>query len=385
MLKFLPLLFANLRRKPVRTGLTIASIVVAFLLFGLLKTMEGALALAADLAGVDRLATMHKVSLIQTFPRSYLNQIRSVDGVVEVAPFVWFGGIYQDERNQLAAQATEPETFLQVYPEYRLPPGERADWIADRASMVVGRALAERFGWNVGDIVPVRSAFYRKDDGSGVWDMRLAGIYDATNGDNSSLYFHYDYLNEALSGAARDTIGWVILKIANPDESQQVSAAVDAMFANSPAETKTATERAFIQGFANQMGDIATIVTAVASAVFFTMLLVTGNTMAQSVRERVNEMAVLKTLGYSKRVVASLVLVESFAITALGGAVGLGLAALATDSMSAMLAQFFPVLGIPPETYVTGGVLIVVFSVLAALLPSAEAWRLRITDALRKV
>lgn len=385
MLKFLPLLFANLRRKPVRTGLTIASIVVAFLLFGLLKTMEGALALAADLAGVDRLATMHKVSLIQTFPRSYLNQIRGVDGVVEVAPFVWFGGIYQDERNQLAAQATEPETFLKVYPEYRLPPGERTDWIADRASMIVGKALAERFGWHVGDIVPVRSAFYRKDDGSGVWDMRLAGIYDATNGDNTSLYFHYDYLNEAVSAGARDTIGWVILKIANPDESQQVSAAVDAMFANSPAETKTATERAFIQGFANQMGDIATIVTAVASAVFFTMLLVTGNTMAQSVRERVNEMAVLKTLGYSKRVVAALVLAESFAITALGGAVGLGLAALATDSMSAMLAQFFPVLGIPPETYVIGGVLIVVFSVLAALLPSAEAWRLRITDALRKV
>jgi putative ABC transport system permease protein len=175
------------------------------------------------------------------------------------------------------------------------------------------------------------------------------------------------------------------MKIANPDESAQVSAAVDALFANSPAETKTATERAFIQGYANMIGDIGAIVTAVASAVFFTMLLVTGNTMAQSVRERTNEMAVLKTLGYSKRVVAGLVLAESFVITAIGGAIGLGLAALAAESMGAALAQFFPVLGIPSSTYVVGAALVVVLSVLAALLPSAEAWRLRITDALRKV
>jgi putative ABC transport system permease protein len=384
MLKFLPLFFGSLRRRPVRTGLTIASIVVAFLLFGLLKTMEGALALAADLAGVDRLATMHKVSLIQQFPLSYLNRIRALDGVVAATPFVWFGGIYQDERNQIAAQATEAETFFDVYPEYALPAEQRADWVADRSSMIVGRTVADRFGWKVGDTVPVRSSFYRKADGGDAWDMRLAGIYQATNGDNASLYFHYDYLNESLPPNNRDSIGFVIMKIANPDEAQQVSAAVDTLFANSPAETKTATERAFIQGYANQMGNIAAIVTVVASAVFFTMLLVTGNTMAQSVRERINEIAVLKTLGFSKRVVAGLVLTESFAITALGGAIGLGLAALMADSMSAMLAQFFPVLGIPSSTYVTGAVLIVVLSVLAALLPSAEAWRLRITDALRK-
>ncbi|RPI63082.1 MAG: ABC transporter permease, partial [Lysobacterales bacterium] len=211
------------------------------------------------------------------------------------------------------------------------------------------------------------------------------GIYEAANGDNQSLYFHYDYLNESLSqNGGRDFIGFVIMKIENPDEAQKVSAAVDALFANSPAETKTATERAFIQGFANQIGDIATIVTAVASAVFFTMLLVTGNTMAQSVRERINEIAVLKTLGYSKRVVAGLVVGESFLITALGGTIGLGLAVLAADSMSAAVAQYFPVLGIPRSTYVIGAVLIVVLSVLAALLPSVEAWRLRITDALRK-
>jgi putative ABC transport system permease protein len=387
MLKFMPLFFANLRRRPVRTTLTIASIVVAFLLFGLLKTMEGALGLAADLAGVDRHATMHKASMIQTFPISYVNRIRCVDGVVEATPFTWLGGIYQNERNQIAAQGTDPETFLEVYYDYELPPDQRADWLSDRASMIVGKTIADRFGWKIGDTVPIRSSFYRKADGGDTWDMRLAGIYEASNGDSSSVYFHYDYVNESLGGinAGRDAIMYIGMKIANPDEAAKVSAAVDALFANSPAETKTATERAFIQSFANMIGDIGTIVTAVASAVFFTMLLVTGNTMAQSVRERINEIAVLKTLGYSKRVVAGLVLTESFVITALGGAVGLGLAALAADSMSAMLAQFFPVIGIPSSTYVVGAVLVVILSVLAGLLPSVEAWRLRITDALRTV
>jgi putative ABC transport system permease protein len=384
MLKFLPLFWANVRRKPMRTGLTIASIMVAFLLFGLLKTMQGALELGADLAGIDRLATMHKVSLIQSFPLSYLNRIRAVDGVVAATSFNWFGGVYQDERNQIAAMTTEPVTFFAVYPEYDMPPEQRADWIRDRASMIVGKTLAARFGWSVGDTVPVRSSFYRKDDGSNVWDLRVAGIYDAANGDNSSLYFHYDYLNEAVSGAARDSIGFVLLKIDNPDRAQQISATIDAMFANSPAETKSSTERAFVQSFANQMGDIATIVTVIATAVFFTMLLVTANTMAQSVRERISEIAVLKTLGYSKRVVATLVLAESLVITTIGGVAGLGLAALAADSLGDVLAQYFPVIGIPASAYVTGAVLIVVLSAIAALLPSVEAWRLRITDALRK-
>jgi putative ABC transport system permease protein len=387
MLKFLPLFFASLRRKPIRTSLTIASIIVAFLMFGILKTMQGALALGADLAGIDRLATMHKMSLIQQFPYAYLNRIRGVDGVGAATPFIWMGGLYQEERNQLAAQATEPESFLEIYPEYKLPPEQRADWLADRTSMIVGKSVADRYQWNVGDTVPVRSSFYRKAGGEGdTWDLRVAGIYDSSNGDNTSVFLHYNYLNESLPpNGGRDSLVWVIMKIRSPDEAQKISAAVDGLFANSPAETKTATERAFVQGFANQMGDIATIVTAVATAVFFTMLLVTGNTMAQSVRERTNEIAVLKTLGYQKRTIAGLVLSESFLITAIGGVVGLGAAALLTDAIGEVLSQFFPVVGIPTSAYVTGAALIVVLSVLAGLLPSLEASRLKITDALRKV
>ena len=387
MFKFLPLFFANLRRKPIRTTLTIASIIIAFLLFGLLKTLQGAFALGADLAGIDRLATTHRMSLIQPFPISYMNRIRAVDGVVAAAPFIWMGGTYQDPHNQVQAQGTDPETFLKVYSEYKLPPEQRADWLSDRRSVIIGRSLANQYKWKIGDTVPIRSSFFRKaNDGGDTWDMRIAGIFDASNGDVTSLFFHYDYVNEALAqNNGRDIAIWAVMKIRNPADAQRVSAEIDALFANSPAETKTGTESAFIQGFANQMGDIATIVTAIASAVFFTMLLVTANTMAQSVRERTNEIAVLKTLGYSKQTVAGLVLGESFAITTIGGVIGLGIATAAAGVVGSVLAQFFPASGIPPSAYVTSGVLIVVLSLLAGLAPAMEASRLRITDALRKV
>lgn len=382
MLRFLPLFGSNLRRKPVRTGLTIASILVAFMLFGLLKTLQSALELGADLAGADRLVTMHRMTLIQLFPRSYLNRIDSVEGVVAAASFNWFGGTYQDNRNQVGAMSTDPERFFEVYPEYLLPEEQKADWIADRGSMVVGKDLAERYGWQVGDTIPMRSSFYTQVDGSNSWDFRLAGIYDAQNADNSSAYFHWEYLNQSIG--APDLIGFVILRVDDPATIDAVADRIDARFANSPAETKTDTERAFIQGFANQMGDIGAIVTAVVSAVFFTILLVAGNTMAQSVRERTNEFAVLKTLGYPSFGIVAMVLAEAFVITAIGGGLGLLLATAFAGQMSAALQQFFPVLGIPPSAYVTGAVLIVILSVLAALLPSLQAGRLRITEALRR-
>jgi putative ABC transport system permease protein len=382
MLKFLPLFLSNLRRKPLRTGLTLACIVVAFLLFGLLKTLQGALELGADLAGVDRLVTMHRMTLIQLFPRSYLNRIDAVDGVTSAVSFNWLGGTFQDERNQVAAQATDPDRFFQVYPEYKLPDEQKADWIADRGSMIVGKAVAARYGWKLGDIVPIRSSFYRRADGSNSWDFRIAGIYDAGNGDNSSLYFHWNYLNQSIGEP--NQIGFVVLRVRDPARLREVASQIDGQFANSPAETKTDTERAFIQGFANQMGDIGAIVTAVVSAVFFTILLVAGNTMAQSVRERTNELAVLKTLGFPGGAVAGMVLAEALVITALGGAIGLGLATLFAQAMSASLQQFFPVIGVPPDTYVVGAILVVVLALLAAALPSIEAGRLKITEALRK-
>jgi putative ABC transport system permease protein len=380
--KFLPLFLANLRRKPLRTSLTLASITVAFLLFGLLKTLQGALELGADLAGADRLITMHRMTLAQLFPRSYLTRIDAVEGVKSAVSFNWLGGIYQDDRNQVAAQATDPERFFQVYPDYTLPEDQKAAWLAERTGIIVGTAVAERYGWKLGDTIPIRSQFYTRSDGTSSWDFRIVGIFTATNGDNSSLYFHWNYLNQSIGEP--NLIGYVGLRVTDPAQSRDISRRIDSQFANSPAETKTDTERAFIQGFANQMGDIAAIVTAVVSAVFFTILLVAGNTMAQSVRERTSEYAVLKTLGMSGAGVATMVIAEALVITALGGLIGMGLAVVFAKGMSEALQQFFPVIGVPDEAFVIATVLVFVLALAAALLPSIEAGRLKITQALRK-
>jgi putative ABC transport system permease protein len=386
MFKHLPLLWANLGRKKLRTGLTLASIIVAFLLFGLMQTLRVALTGNPELAGVDRLVTIHKIAIIQPLPESYLNRIRAVDGVKVACSHDWFGGVYQDDRNQLATIAVDVPTFFQVYSEYALPPEQKEAWARDRTGVIVGKLVAQRYGWKVGDTIPMRSNIWVQKDGTNTWPMKVVGIYDAGNGDNQSLYFHHEYLDESRGGGvSRGTIGWVVVRVQDPARSADVARSIDAMFANSSTETKTATEKAFIQGFANQMGNIGALLTAIATAVFFTMLLVTANTMGQSIRERLNEIGVMKTLGYSNFSVTSLVLGEALLVTALGGAIGLGLAALTSVGMAQAVAQFFPVLGMPPSTYVIGAVLIVVLGGIAAALPCVQAGQLKIVDALRKV
>jgi putative ABC transport system permease protein len=386
MFKHLPLLWANLGRKKLRTGLTLASIIVAFLLFGLMQTLRVALTGNPDLAGVDRLVTIHKIAIIQPLPESYLNRIRAVDGVKVACSHDWFGGVYQDDRNQLPAIAVDVPTFFQVYAEYSLPPEQKDAWLKDRTGVIVGKLVAQRFGWKVGDTIPLRSNIWVQKDGGNVWPMKVVGIYDAGNGDNQSLYFHHEYLDESRGGGVpKGTIGWVVVRVQDPARSAEVARTIDGMFANSSTETKTATEKAFIQGFANQMGNIGALLTAIATAVFFTMLLVTANTMGQSIRERLNEIGVMKTLGYSNFSVTGLVLGEALLVTALGGAVGLGLAALTSLGMAQAVAQFFPVLGMPPSTYAIGALLIVVLGGIAAALPCVQASQLKIVDALRKV
>jgi putative ABC transport system permease protein len=382
-MKYLFLLWASLGRKRLRTTLTLASIVIAFLLFGMLQTLTSALTGGSDLAGADRLITMHKVSLIEPLPEAYANRIRAVPGVKDVSVQDWFGGIYQDDRNQIAAMAVDASNYFSIYPEYKLPPEQQAAWIADRTGAIVGNVLAERFGWKVGDTIPLRSNIYTKPDGTMVWDMKISGIYTASNGDNQSLYFHHVYLDESRA-LGKGTVGYVGVQIEDPNRAPEVSRAIDALFANSSAETKTATEKAFIQGFANQMGNIGAIVSAVATAVFFTMLLVTANTMAQSVRERTNELAVMKTLGFSSFNVTSLVMGESLLITLLGATIGLMLSALIAQAMGQAIQQFFPSLGVPGSTYAYGALLAVVLGALAGALPCTQAWQLKIVDALRK-
>jgi putative ABC transport system permease protein len=295
----------------------------------------------------------------------------------------WFGGIYQENRNQVAAFAVEPELFFEVYPEYKLPDAQKAAWLADRQGIIVGTDIAARFGWKVGQRIALRSNIFTNSNGTTSWDFNVSGIFDAGNGDRSSVYFHYKYFNESRT-FGKDSIGYVVLRIDDPDRAPEIAAKVDAMFANSSTETKTATEKAFIQGFANQLGNIGKLITAIASAVFFTMLLVSANTMGQSIRERTNEIGVMKTLGFSSATVMSLVLGEAILITTLGGVIGLVLSNFLADGVAKVAQQFFPTLGMPADTWIIGAGLIVVLGGLAAILPCTQAFRLKIVDALRK-
>jgi putative ABC transport system permease protein len=381
-MKYLPLLWANLRRKRLRTLLTFACVVVAFLLFGILKALENSLTGTAGLAGEDRLVVQHKVSLIQYLPRSYLDRIRALEGVQAATSQDWFGGYYQDERNQLNMIAAEAASFVEVYSEYGTPEQQRA-WIADRTGALVGRDIAASNSWKVGDVVPMRSNIFRKRDGSNTWDLTISAIYTVESGDNSSVYFHYDYLNEART-FGRDEIGWVVLRIADVSRGEELSRTIDGMFANSSAETRSSFESAFLQGFANQMGNIGAIVTVVAAAVFFTMLLVTGNAMAQGVRERVREIAVLRTLGFSNTLIVGLVLAEGLGITVIGAAVGLWLARGMIGALGVSVQTFLPLLALPPAAFATGVGLAVTLGVVACALPSAQIWRLSIVEQLRR-
>jgi putative ABC transport system permease protein len=357
--------------------------VVAFLLFGILEAVQYALTGGAELAGQDRLVTQHHVSIIQSLPASYLTRIRTVDGVRSATSENWFGGIFQDERNQITAYAVDPESFFEVYPEYAPGDAQLKVWRANRTGVVIGSELANRFGWKVGDRVPLRSSIFRQRDGGDTWPVDVVAIYDIKDGDNTNLFLHYEYFNEPRS-FERDSIGWVVLRLTDPSRGPDVSKAIDSLFANSSAETKTTTESAFLQGFANQMGNIGKIVSSVAAAVFFTMLLVTANAMAQSVRERVREIAVMRTIGFSNGAVVSLVLAEGLAITVLGGALGLWLGDSVARSIGKYLQQFLPLMFMPPGAFVAGAVIAVALGALSCALPCAQVWRLEIVEQLRR-
>ena len=384
MLKFLPLLWANLRRRRIRTLLTIGSVAIAFLLFGLLEALRYALLGGVEMAGADRLMTMHKVSFIQPLPRSYLNRIRGVEGVRVAASMGWFGGYYQDPRNIIVVQVVDHETMLDVYPEIVVSNSERRAWQGERTGALVGRALANANGWKLGDHIPIRSNIYRKADGSDTWELVISAIYDVkNNGDSSGMFFRYDYFNESLQ-FGRDRAGWVVMRVRDPGRMTAIAHQIDAMFANSSTETKTTDERAFMQSFINQFGNIGAIITAIVSAVFFTMLLVTANTMAQSIRERTSELAVMKTLGFTGAQMLTLVLTESILLTSLGGALGLALATLATNGARQALQQYLPMLMITTSAYVGAVVLMLLLGLLSGALPAWQAWRLNIVTALRR-
>ena len=381
-MKFLPLLWSSLWRKKIRTIFTLLSIFVAFLLFGLLMTIRGAFAFGVDIAGIDRLVLLHKVSLIMPLPVSYLPRLNTTEGVTLATHNTWFGGVYQEPSNFFAQIAVEPEPFMKLYPEYQVPPEQMKAWLADRQGVMVGVDLAKRFGWKVGDRVPIVGTIWQPKQGQ-VWEFNIAGLYDGEAGvDKTQFFFRYDYLDENRR-QGEGLVGWYIVKISDPAAAQQMGARFDDMFANSSAETKTTTEKGFIEGFAKQVGDIGAIMIAITIAVLFTMILVAANTMAQSVRERTSEIGVLKTLGFSNISILVLVLSESLLIAVIGGGLGL-LAAWAFVQQGDPTGGMLPIFVLPTRDVVLGGALIVTLGLLAGALPAFNAMNLKITDALRR-
>lgn len=383
-MKYLGLIFGNLRRSKTRTILTVLSIMVAFLLFGYLAAIRVAFTVGIDVAGEDRLITRDKVSLINLLPKSYEADMERVDGVDNAMHQTWFGGIFQEPRNFFPNMAVEPAELFDMFPEILLTEAEKQAFIDTRTGAIVGRTTAERFGWQVGDRVPLNSPIWPRNGGGNNWDFEIVGIFDgAEKGtDTSPLYFQYAFLDEARQ-YGQGLVGWYTIRVTDPAQAAEIATAVDAEFANSPNETKTEPEGAFIQGFANQIGNIGFIIMCIVAAVFFTIMLVAANTMAYTVRERTNELAVLKAIGFTDATVLGLVLGEALLLTALGGLLGLGLAWLLVAAGDPSGGQL-PVFYLPPRDILLGLVLIVALAFIAGYLPARSAQKLRVADALRR-
>jgi len=384
-MRYWPLIWGGLKRKRLRTAFTLLSILIAFVLYGYLSAINKAFELGVEVAGEDRLVLRHKVSFSIPLPLSYAERIKAVPGVVDTVHANWFAGIYQEPKNFFPQLAVEPDAYLRLYPEFLLPEDQKQAWLANRSSVIAGRAIAERFGWKIGDRIPLQATVWRKKDGSSTWEFELVGIYDGANPetDTTQFLFHYDYFDEARA-FGNGTVDWYIIRVNDPPRAAEIAQQIDAEFANSPYETKTSTEKAFVQGFAEQIGNIGAIIGGILAAVFFTILLVTGNTMMQSVRERTAELAVLKTVGFSSRLVLALVLAESLALTALGGGLGLllgWLVILRGDPTGGFLPIFF----FPPKDMLIGAGYVAALGLVAGLLPAVQAMKLRVVDALRRV
>jgi putative ABC transport system permease protein len=383
-MKYLPLVWRSLWRRKIRTIFTLLSIFVAFLLFGLLMTIRAAFSFGVDLAGLDRLMVIHKINIIMPLPIAYQGRLQTVPGVESVTHNTWFGGFFREPTNFFATIAVEPEPYFGMYPEVHLPPEQMKAWLADRQGAVVGVDLADRFGWKIGDRIPIQATIYQHKTTGNTWQFNLVGIYDGEPGvDKTNFFFRYDYLDEGRQ-LGEGQVGWYVVKIADASRSLQMAASFDEMFANSPAETRTTTEKGFIDGFAKQIGDIGSIMIAILVAVLFTILLVVGNTMAQAVRERTSELAVLKTLGFSDGKILTLVLVESLLIAVVGGGLGLLLSWALVHFVGDPTNGLLPIFVLPGRDLVVGVVLMGLVGIFAGLLPATSAMRIRITDALRK-
>lgn len=380
-MKYGRLVLANLFRKKLRLVLTIGSFAVALMLFGFLAVVKGAFSAGVDIAGADRLVVINRVSIIQPLPLAYAEKILRIPGVTAVTHDNWFGGVYQDERNFFPQFAIDVENQRKMFPEFQMPEEQWQAFVKDRQGAIAGAATAKRFGWKVGDRIPIKGTFL-----PGTWEFNLDGIYHGNKPgvDETQFWFQWDLFEEKVPDRYKGNVGWYTVKIDNPDNALRVARAIDAEFSNSPYETRTDTEKAFAAGWVKQFGNIQFLILTIGSVVFFTLLLVTGNTMAIAVRERTNELAVLKAVGYSDRFVLLLVLAESLVVAVVGGGLGLLLAkgfTLLGDPTHGMLPFFY----LPASGMVVGLLAALAVGIASGILPAIGAMRMRVVDALRRV
>jgi len=386
-MKYLHLIWAALFRRKTRTIFTLLSVLAAFLLFGMLDAVRAAFNAPPTAAGVSRLVVSSRISIIQPLPQSLLARIQTTPGVKDVAYANWFGGYYQEPKNQnVMFQIAVNPSYLDAYPELVLPPEQRKVFDETRTGAIIGESAAKVLGIKIGDKIPIKgSIFTNKASGDTTWTFDIVGIFKASEakmrGLENQLMFRWDYFDEGRTFGG-GTIGWYITRVNDPNDSEKVAAAIDAISANSDHETKTQTEQAFNLAFVKQLGDIGLIVGAIMAAVFFTLILLTGNTMAQAVRERIPELAVLKTIGFSNVSVLALVLAESVLLIVLGGVIGLGLAQVllpAVNAGSGGRMNFPPIGG---STWTIGLILMIAIGLVVGCLPALRGMRLRIVDAL---
>lgn len=382
-MKLFGIVWSNLFRKKTRTVLTLLSVVVAFMLFLLLQAISDAFSSGVSLVGVDRLITSPKYSIVDSLPVSQKQQILALDGVDAVTQQQWFGGQYQDPQNFFPKYPVVPREYFDIYSELRIAPEALDAFAGTRTGAVAEAGLAERFGWQVGDIIPIQADIWPKDDGTRLWEFQLVGTFTSDEGAAPLLLFQYDYFTEAVADFGKDQVGWWTVRLTDPERAEAVAAAIDRLFENSLDPTRTATEDEFSRQFASQLGDIAFIATVIMSAVFFTILLLTANTMTQALRERVPELAVLKTLGFTDTTVSLLVLGESVLLCVVGGVFGVMLAMLTVAGIGPALESLLGTFSVTPSAVLKALVLALLLGLVIGSVPALTARRLTIVDALR--
>jgi len=381
----LKLLFRNVLRHKLRTGLTLCGICVAILSFGLLRTVISAWYAGVEASSANRLITRNSISLIFPLPLSYLERVRGVEGVKTVSYANWFGGIYIEEKNFFANFAVEPRTYLELYSEFLLPEDQKQVFLRDRRACIVGRKLAKRFGWKVGDLITLRGTIY-----PGNWEFELRGIYSGRDSrvDESQFFFHWDYLNESLkkrNSVLADQVGIYVLNVAHSERAAETAEKVDRIFRNSYAETLTETEKSFQLGFVALTEAILLVIQLVSFVVIVIIMAVAANSMSMSVRERLGEYAVFKTLGFGGSTLAAMILSESLFIAALGGIGGILLTFPAANAFLSYLGDYFPVFLVTKETVIFQCLAALAVGVAAAVLPVWRAARVPIIQALGRI